>query len=186
MRNQRPLPAHRRAGQNGCLPQCLNRCGGFPQGGIGPGFNDRFGDVVGNIHAFTSNIYAFTSDGLTQRQPSRAAGKKLQRGPGSLRLQPEEACQTPVGPLAGHPTRPACRARWPWSSPTTGRSLSPSPRRRSDTAHRPIGTGRLCARRRFGYWGEQIGHLRGHHFGARRAGLKPATAAWCRNGYGRH
>jgi multidrug efflux pump subunit AcrB len=35
--------------------------GDFPQGVIGPGFNDRFGDVVGNI-------YAFTSDGLTQRQ----------------------------------------------------------------------------------------------------------------------
>src|SRR5947209_7037701 len=67
------------------------------------GFNDRFGDVFGNIYAFTSNIYAFTSDGLTQRQPSRAAGKKLQRGPGSLRLQPEEACQTPVESLAGHP-----------------------------------------------------------------------------------
>ena len=28
---------------------------------IGPGFNDRFGDVYGNI-------YAFTSDGLSQRQ----------------------------------------------------------------------------------------------------------------------
>ena len=28
---------------------------------LGPGFNDRFGDVFGNI-------YAFTSDGLTQRQ----------------------------------------------------------------------------------------------------------------------
>jgi hypothetical protein len=40
-----------------------------------------------------------------------------------------------------------------------------------DIAHRPIGTGRLRARRRFGYWGEQIGHLRdwsGYHFGARR------------------
>jgi hypothetical protein len=37
--------------------------------------------------------------------------------------------------------------------------------------HRPIGTGRLRARRRFGYWGEQIGRLRdqsSHHFGARR------------------
>jgi hypothetical protein len=47
--------------------------------------------------------------------------------------------------------------------------LQPSHQR--DTAHRPIGTGRLHARRRFGYWGEQIGHLRdqsGHHFGARR------------------
>lgn len=33
----------------------------FPQGVVGPGFNDRFGDVFGNI-------YAFTSDGLTQRQ----------------------------------------------------------------------------------------------------------------------
>lgn len=33
----------------------------FPQGVIGPGFNDRFGDVFGNI-------YAFTSDGLSQRQ----------------------------------------------------------------------------------------------------------------------
>jgi multidrug efflux pump len=33
----------------------------FPQGVIGPFFNDRFGDVFGNI-------YAFTSDGLTQRQ----------------------------------------------------------------------------------------------------------------------
>jgi hypothetical protein len=47
--------------------------------------------------------------------------------------------------------------------------LHPSHQR--DTAHRPIGTGRLHARRRFGYWGEQIGHLRGqsgHHFGACR------------------
>lgn len=35
--------------------------GHFPQGVIGPGFNDRFGDVFGNI-------YAFTSDGLNQRQ----------------------------------------------------------------------------------------------------------------------
>ena len=33
----------------------------FPQGVVGPGFNDRFGDVFGNI-------YAFTSDGLSQRQ----------------------------------------------------------------------------------------------------------------------
>src|SRR6201993_5335113 len=32
-----------------------------PQGVIGPFFNDRFGDVFGNI-------YAFTSDGLTERQ----------------------------------------------------------------------------------------------------------------------
>src|SRR5216683_8215992 len=47
--------------------------------------------------------------------------------------------------------------------------LHPSHQR--DTAHRPIGTGRLRARRRFGYWREQIGHLRdqsGHHFVARR------------------
>ena len=35
--------------------------GDFPQGVIGPFFNDRFGDVFGNI-------YAFTSDGLSQRQ----------------------------------------------------------------------------------------------------------------------
>ena len=35
--------------------------GELPQGVIGPAFNDRFGDVYGNI-------YAFTSDGLTQRQ----------------------------------------------------------------------------------------------------------------------
>ncbi|MFG1196866.1 efflux RND transporter permease subunit [Xanthobacter aminoxidans] len=35
--------------------------GTFPQGVTGPQFNDRFGDVYGNI-------YAFTSDGLTQRQ----------------------------------------------------------------------------------------------------------------------
>ena len=35
--------------------------GDFPQGVIGPLFNDRFGDVFGNI-------YAFTSDGLSQRQ----------------------------------------------------------------------------------------------------------------------
>jgi multidrug efflux pump subunit AcrB len=35
--------------------------GDFPQGVIGPVFNDRFGDVFGNI-------YAFTADGLTQRQ----------------------------------------------------------------------------------------------------------------------
>ena len=33
----------------------------FPQGVVGPFFNDRFGDVYGNI-------YAFTSDGLSQRQ----------------------------------------------------------------------------------------------------------------------
>ncbi|WP_087001719.1 efflux RND transporter permease subunit [Rhizobium sullae] len=35
--------------------------GDFPSGVAGPFFNDRFGDVFGNI-------YAFTSDGLTQRQ----------------------------------------------------------------------------------------------------------------------
>jgi multidrug efflux pump len=35
--------------------------GSFPRGVIGPFFNDRFGDVFGNI-------YAFTSDGLSQRQ----------------------------------------------------------------------------------------------------------------------
>ena len=33
----------------------------FPQGVVGPFFNDRFGDVYGNV-------YAFTSDGLSQRQ----------------------------------------------------------------------------------------------------------------------
>lgn len=33
----------------------------FPQGVMEPAFNDRFGDVFGNI-------YAFTADGLTQRQ----------------------------------------------------------------------------------------------------------------------
>jgi multidrug efflux pump subunit AcrB len=33
----------------------------LPQGVIGPGFNDRFGDVFGNV-------YAFTSDGLSLRQ----------------------------------------------------------------------------------------------------------------------
>ena len=35
--------------------------GDFPQGVVGPVFNDSFGDVFGNI-------YAFTGDGLTQRQ----------------------------------------------------------------------------------------------------------------------
>ncbi|MCJ8150644.1 efflux RND transporter permease subunit [Shinella sedimenti] len=35
--------------------------GEFPAGVVGPAFNDRFGDVFGNI-------YAFTADGLTQRQ----------------------------------------------------------------------------------------------------------------------
>ncbi len=35
--------------------------GTFPSGVIGPFYNDRFGDVFGNI-------YAFTSDGLSQRQ----------------------------------------------------------------------------------------------------------------------
>ncbi len=35
--------------------------GQFPQGVAGPFFNDRFGDVFGNI-------YAFTADGLSQRQ----------------------------------------------------------------------------------------------------------------------
>jgi multidrug efflux pump len=35
--------------------------GDFPSGVVGPAFNDRFGDVFGNI-------YALTSDGLTQRQ----------------------------------------------------------------------------------------------------------------------
>lgn len=35
--------------------------GEFPSGVLGPFFNDTFGDVYGNI-------YAFTSDGLTQRQ----------------------------------------------------------------------------------------------------------------------
>jgi len=54
--------------------------------------------------------------------------------------------------------------------------LHPSYQR--DTAHGPIGTGRLRARRRFGYWGEQIGHLRaqsGHHFGAAPAELEPVV-----------
>ena len=32
-----------------------------------------------------------------------------------------------------------------------------APSRQRDTAHRPIRTGRPHARRRFGYWGEQIG-----------------------------
>jgi hypothetical protein len=36
--------------------------------------------------------------------------------------------------------------------------LHPSHQR--DTAHRTIDIGPLRARRRFGYWGEQIGHLR--------------------------
>lgn len=35
--------------------------GNFPNGVVGPFFNDRFGDVFGNI-------FAFTSDGLSQRQ----------------------------------------------------------------------------------------------------------------------
>ncbi len=35
--------------------------GEFPSGVVGPAFNDRFGDVFGNI-------YAFTGDGLTPRQ----------------------------------------------------------------------------------------------------------------------
>ena len=35
--------------------------GSFPTGVIGPFYNDRFGDVYGNI-------FAFTSDGLSQRQ----------------------------------------------------------------------------------------------------------------------
>ncbi len=35
--------------------------GDFPQGVVGPEFDDRFGDVFGNI-------YAFTGDGLSQRQ----------------------------------------------------------------------------------------------------------------------
>ena len=53
-------------------------------------------------------------------------------------------------------------------------TLSPlflHPSHQRDTAHRRIDTGRLGARRRFGYWGEQIGHPRsqcGHH--AERAG----------------
>jgi len=34
------------------------------------------------------------------------------------------------------------------------------PSRQRDTAHSPIGTGRLRARPGFGYWGEQIGYLR--------------------------
>jgi hypothetical protein len=41
---------------------------------------------------------------------------------------------------------------------TTYAFLHPS--HQADTAHRPIGTVRLRWRRRFGYWGEQIGHLR--------------------------
>jgi len=53
--------------------------------------------------------------------------------------------------------------------------------------HGPIGTGRLRACRRFGYWREQIGHLSdqsGHHLGDAPAELEPATAGWFRNGYG--
>jgi hypothetical protein len=56
-----------------------------------------------------------------------------------------------------------------------------------DTAHRPVGTGRPRARRRFGYWGEQIGHpcdQRGHHLGTRRPGLDAAPSVGSRQSGG--
>jgi hypothetical protein len=55
--------------------------------------------------------------------------------------------------------------------------LHPSHQR--DTAHRPIGTDRLRARRRFGYWGEQIGQTARSEWSPFRsapAELEPATA----------
>ena len=64
--------------------------------------------------------------------------------------------------------------------------LHPSHQR--DTAHRTIGTGRLRVRRRFGYWGEQIGHLRdqsGHHFGARRQNSSRRRRVGVGNSYGK-
>jgi hypothetical protein len=41
----------------------------------------------------------------------------------------------------------------------------------NDSRYRLLNDGGVHVRRRFGYWGEQIGHLRdqsGHHFGTRR------------------
>src|SRR2546423_6331479 len=61
-----------------------------------------------------------------------------------------------------------------------------APSRQRDTAHRPIGTGRLRARRRFGYWREQIGRSARSEwspFLSAPTELKPATAGWCRNSY---
>jgi hypothetical protein len=60
--------------------------------------------------------------------------------------------------------------------------LHPSHQR--DTAHRPIGTGRLRALRRFGYWGDQIGHLRdsGANYVAQRS--ESLFMEWCRPGGG--
>lgn len=63
--------------------------------------------------------------------------------------------------------------------------LFPHPHQR-DTARGPIGTGRLCARRRFGYWGEQIGQCarsRWSPFQSPPAELEPATAGWFKDGY---
>jgi hypothetical protein len=54
-----------------------------------------------------------------------------------------------------------------------------APSRQRDTAHRPIRTGRPRARRRFGYWGEQIGQSAGSEWSPFRcapAELEPATA----------
>src|SRR5229473_5766997 len=54
-----------------------------------------------------------------------------------------------------------------------------APSRQRDTAHRSIGTGRRRARRRFGYWGEQIGQSARSEWSPFRsapAEFEPATA----------
>jgi NAD dependent epimerase/dehydratase family len=104
-----------------------------------------------------------------------AVSRRKPRIPGDFRhiavdlLDPAD-CRTKLGPLTN-----------------ISHLLFLYPSHQRDTAHRPIGTGRLRVRRRFGYWGEQIGHLRdqsGQHFGGAPAELEPATAGWFRNGYG--
>jgi hypothetical protein len=88
-----------------------------------------------------------------------AVSRRKPRIPGDFRhiavdlLDPAD-CRTKLGPLTN-----------------ISHLLFLYPSHQRDTAHRPIGTGRLRVRRRFGYWGEQIGHLRdqsGQHLGARR------------------
>ena len=68
--------------------------GQFPQGVQGPFFNDEFGDVFGNI-------YAFTADGLTQRQLRDYVETRPHRG-----LQGARHRQDPAARRAGRDDLP--------------------------------------------------------------------------------
>ena len=81
--------------------------GQFPEGVSGPVFNDRFGDVFGNI-------YAFTADGLTQRQLRdyvEAARAKVLTVPNAGKVELIGAQDEVIYPRILHPPARGARHR---------------------------------------------------------------------------